>query len=130
MYGCRGFAYTFSRRRRLDDLAGVHHVDAVGVAGDDAEVVRDDDDGRAELAAQAGHDFQHLRLNRHVERRRRLVGEQQLRVAGHGHGDHHALSHTTGELVRVVVDAALGLGDADHLEQLDGARDGGVACPA
>ena len=90
--------------------------------------MRDDDDRRAELAAQAGHDFEHLRLNRHVERRGGLVGDQELGVAGHGHGDHDALSHTTGELVRVVVDAALRLGDTDHLQQLDGARGGGLAC--
>ena len=38
----------------------------------------------------------------HVERRRRLVGDQQARVAGDGHRDHHALVHAAGELVRKV----------------------------
>ena len=32
------------RRRPLDDAAGVHHDDVVGVPGDDAEVVGDEDD--------------------------------------------------------------------------------------
>ena len=63
-----------------------------------------------------------LRLDGHVERGGRLVGDQQLGVAGEGHGDHHALAHTAGELVRVVVDALLGGRDADQLQQLDGAR--------
>ena len=47
-----------------------------------------------------------LRLHRHVERGRRLVGDQQLRVADQRHRDHRALAHTAGELVRVVVVAA------------------------
>ena len=32
-----------------------------------------------------------LLLDRHVERRRRLVGDQQLRLARDRHRDHHAL---------------------------------------
>ena len=45
------------------------------------------------------------RLNRDVERRRRLVGDDQRRLAGDGHRDQHALPHAAGQLVRVVVDA-------------------------
>ena len=60
-----------------------------------------------------------LGLDRHVERGRRLVGDQQLRVAGERDGDHHALAHAAGELVRVVVEAPCGVRDADLLEQLD-----------
>ena len=41
-----------------------------------------------------------LRLDGDVERRRRLVGDQQPRIAGDRHGDHHALVHAAGELVR------------------------------
>ena len=33
--------------------------------------------------------------------------------------DHHALAHAAGELVRIVVDALLGAGDADLLQELD-----------
>ena len=36
----------------LDDHAGVHHVDALAHAGDDAEVVRDDDHRRVRLGAR------------------------------------------------------------------------------
>ena len=31
-------------RRLLDDIAGIHHRDVVGEAGDDAQIVRDPDD--------------------------------------------------------------------------------------
>ena len=68
------------------------------------------------------HQLEDLRLDRHVERGRRLVGDQQLRIAGERHRDHHALAHTARELVRVLVDALFGVRDADHLEQLDRAR--------
>ena len=63
-----------------------------------------------------------LRLDRHVERRRRLVGDQDARVVGDRHRDHRALAHAAGELVRVLIDAPLGEGHADQLEQLDRPR--------
>ena len=59
-----------------------------------------------------------LRLHGDVEGGGRLVGEQQRRAAGQGDGDHHALAHAAGQLVRVLVEPALGLGDADVVEQL------------
>ena len=43
---------------------------------------------------------QHLGLHGDVERRRRLVGDQQLRLEAQAHGDHGALLHAAGKLVR------------------------------
>ncbi len=63
-----------------------------------------------------------LRLDRHVERGRRLVGDQELRLAGERHRDHRALAHATGELVRVVPEPGVRARDADLVEQLGGAR--------
>ena len=54
---------------------------------------------------QVRQQVQDLRLDGDVERRRRLVGDQQLRLAGERHRDHHALAHAAGELVRIVVEA-------------------------
>ena len=62
-----------------------------------------------------------LRLNGDVERGGRLVGDHKLGPAGQRHGDHHALAHAAGELVRVVIDAACGIGDLNQLQHLDGA---------
>ena len=50
-------------------------------AGDDAQVVRDQDDRRADLVAQLADQVEDLRLDRDVERGRRLVGDQQLGLA-------------------------------------------------
>ena len=103
----------------LDDAARVHHDDAVGELGDQAEVVRDQDDRRVRLPLSRLQHLDDLRLDRHVERRRRLVGDEDARVVRDRHRDHRALAHAAGELVRVLVDAPLGDGHADELEQLD-----------
>ena len=64
----------------LHHLAGVHHDHAGGDAGDDAEVVRDEHEPHGELALQLGQQVQDLRLDGDVERRGRLVGQDQRRA--------------------------------------------------
>ena len=55
-----------------------------------------------------------LGLDRHVEGGRRLVGDEQLGIAGERHRDHHALAHAARQLVRVLLDPPLGGRDADQ----------------
>jgi hypothetical protein len=55
--------------------------------------VRDQEDGEAFAALQVGKQRQHLRLDRDVERGRRLVGDQHLGRTGEGDRDHDALAH-------------------------------------
>jgi hypothetical protein len=105
--------------RTLDDASCVHDDDVVRRLGDDAEVVGDDDDRAAELALEPVHQLENLRLRRHVERRRRLVGDQEVGVVDQCHRDHHALAHAARELMRVVVHAAFRLRNADRLEELE-----------
>ena len=97
----------------------VHHQQVVGHVGDDAEVVGDEDDRGAELLLQVLEQVEDLRLDGHVQGGGRLVGDQQVGVADQRHGDHGALAHAAGELVRVVVHARLGLRDADLGQHLD-----------
>ena len=70
---------------------------------------------------QLAQQLEDLRLHGDVERRRRLVGDQQLRSAGDRHRDHDALAHAARELVRILLEALRRRRDADLLEQLDGA---------
>ena len=65
---------------------------------------------------QALQQVENLRLNRHVQRGGRLVGDNQARVAHDGHGDHNALAHAAGKLVRILLHAALRIGNFDHPE--------------
>ena len=114
----------------LDEHAGVHDVDALAHAGDDAEVVRDHDQRRVALGDEALQQLEDLRLDRHVERGRRLVGDQQLRLAGERHRDHRPLAHPARELVRVVLQPQLRARDPDLVEQLGRALVGLLAVHA
>ena len=55
------------------------------------------------LALQLLEQVEHLGLDRDVERRGRLVGDEQLGLERERAGDADALTLTTGELVRVAV---------------------------
>ena len=90
----------------------------VGHFGDHAQIVRDEQDRHAAFVAQLAQQVENLGLDRHVERRRRLVGDQQLRIAGQRHRDHHPLPLPAGQLVRIRIDPLLGFGNADFAQQL------------
>ncbi len=65
---------------------------------------------------------EHLRLDRHVQRRHRLVEHHEPRVEGDGPGDPDALALAAGELVRVAVGVIAG--EADGLQQVRDRRGG------
>ena len=74
------------------------------------------------LSLQLVDQLEDLALDGHVQRRGRLVGDQQLGLAGQRHRDHHALLLAARHLVRVGMQPPLGLGHADLDEQFLGAR--------
>ena len=104
----------------LDDLAGVHHGDLVGAAGDHAEVVGDEDHRHVPVLLLLVEQVEDLGLHGDVEGRGGLVGEEQLGAAGERDGDRDALAHAAGQLVGVLAEAPLRVGDADRVEQLQG----------
>ena len=61
-------------------LPEVHDGDPVGDLPDHRQVVRDEDVGQVEVALQVPQQVQDLRLDRDVERRDRLVADDQLRL--------------------------------------------------
>ena len=90
-------------RRRvavLDDLAPVHHRDAVADVPDHGEVVADEQVGHAGLLLDLDEQVQHARLGGQVERAHRLVADDELRVAGQRPGDRDPLALAAGELPR------------------------------
>ena len=101
----------------LDLLAAIHHEHAVGHFGHHAHVVRDEDHAHVHFVLQPAHQLQDLRLDRHVERGRRLVGDQQRGPARQRHRDHHALPHPAGQLVRIAREHAARLRNAHEIEQ-------------
>ena len=108
-------------RPGLDDAARVTDRDPVGDLRGDAEVVGDDDERAPKLVAQAADQLQDLRLDRDVERRRRLVGDDERRLARDRHRDHHALALAAGELVgEALAVASVAPGRQPHRAELDG----------
>jgi hypothetical protein len=86
---------------------------------DDPEVVGDQQHAHRPLGLQAAQQFENLRLDGHVERRRRLIGDQQARIAGQRDGDHHPLLHAAGQLEGILAEAAFRVGDADRRQQFE-----------
>jgi hypothetical protein len=104
------------RGRELHDLPQVHHRDPVRDVPDDREVVRDEEVRELEVLLQLLHQVDDLRLDRDVERRHRLVADDEVRVERQRAREPDALPLSPRELVRV---AAGGVGgETDRLQQL------------
>ena len=96
---------------------------------DQPQIVRDEQVGQLQLRLQVDQQFDDLRLNRHVERRHRFVGDDERRVQRQRARDADALPLAAAELVRIALEmAAL---EPDQLEQLGDPRAPlGLACRA
>ena len=114
----------------LHQLPVAHDSDPVAGLRYDAQIVGNQDHRQSEPIAQFEQKIEYLRLNGHVERGRRLVGNQDFRSTGQGRRDHRALAHTARKLVRVTVILPLGIGKADLFEDVDGCGPGPFLCRA
>ena len=56
---------------------------------------------RAGLFTQVEHQVDDLRLNRHIERSRWLIGDEQFGHTRQRHSDHHTLGLTARNFVRI-----------------------------
>ena len=98
----------------------IHDQHPVSDLGDHAEIVGVEDDRHALLAAEPRQQRDDLRLQGDVERGRRLVGNEDVGMAGQAHGDQGALAHAPAELVGVGVDELLGVGHAHPRQKVEG----------
>ena len=85
-------------------LPAVHHENAVRNVPDDAEVMRDEEKRKPELALQVLEKIQHRRADREVEGAHRLVADQQIRLRRDRPRDADALALPARELVRILVE--------------------------
>ena len=121
MYGCCGAPKTSATPPLLDDFAGAHHAHPLRDLADDGEVVGDEQQRHVHARLQILQQLQDLGLDGDVEGRRRLVGDEQVRLVGQRHGDHHPLLLAARELMRVGVEPAAGLAQAHQLDELENA---------
>ncbi|MOA52266.1 hypothetical protein D3C78_1755330 [compost metagenome] len=81
--------------------------------------MRHEDQTHASIGDELVEDAKHFELYRHVERRGRLVGDQEFRPGNQHHRDHRALAHAARNLVRVEIVNALRITDlhrGQHVE--------------
>lgn len=110
----------FLHRGAFDHAAGIHDPHGITVLRDDAEVVRDEQGGRAKLCAQLAQEGEHLVLHGDIQRGGGFIRDDELGPAGEGHGDERALAHAAGKGVRVLADAFARGGKVHVLQQADG----------
>ena len=107
---CAGVAF-------LHKLAIAQHHDAVGDLGDHCQVMGDVDGGLIELLGDFLHRRQHLDLGGHIQGSGRLIEDDDIRLAGHGHGHHGALQLSAGDLVGIAVADVLGIGQKQAVDK-------------
>ena len=78
-------------RAGLAHLPIAHHHHLAGNFTDQTEIVADEEDAHFLALLQPRQQVHDLALHRHIERRSRLVRNQQLGFAGNRHRDHDAL---------------------------------------
>ena len=109
-------------RAVLDHHALVHDVDVARGLAHDAEIVGDHQQRQPARLDQVFQQLQDLRLRGHVERRARLVGDQQFWFAEQRHGDQHALAHAARQHDRIGTCHALRIAHANLAEHFMHAR--------
>ena len=106
----------------LADTSTVHDKNLITHTCNDTEIMGYHDNRHSQLLLQFLHQFQYLRLNRHIKCRCRLICNQDIRFTDKCHGDHDTLTHTTGQLMRILLHTAFRLIDADQCQHLHRAR--------
>ena len=97
----RGVGQHGSRRPALDGTPRIHDDHVVANLCRQAQVVGDENDGGAVLALHVGDQPDDRRVHGDIERGCRLIGNDQMRIAGKCHRDEHALAHAAGQLMRI-----------------------------
>src|SRR6266702_3153361 len=89
------------RRPLLHDDAPLHHRKPIADLRGNPQIMGDEQYGKIELLAHLVEQFEHLGLHRDVERRNRLVADQEHRLHRQRAGDADPLPLPAGELVRI-----------------------------
>ena len=98
-----GVPYSALRVGKLDDLAEIHHGHPIRDVAHHRQVMGDDHIRQVEFFLQVLQQIEDLRLNRDVQGRDRLVGNDEPGAQRKSSGNADPLPLTPGELVRIAV---------------------------
>ena len=107
-----------------NDRAAFHHAalveddDLLREIGHHPEIVGDDEHRHVELGLKLFDEREDLRLDRHVERRRGLVGNQQRWPTDQCHRNHRALAQAAGQFERVTAQRSRRIGKAHQAQHV------------
>ena len=88
----------------LDHIWSIHHDNIISNISNDGKVVSDKNKPHVIIALKLKHKVKHLLLYRDVKGRRRLIGNEQFRLTGHGLGDTNSLLLPTTHFMWVRID--------------------------
>jgi hypothetical protein len=103
----------------LDDAARVHHHRAVAGCRSKLKVVCDEEKPKAPLRTERIEQRDHVRLRGDVKSRGGLISQKKSRLRCQRSRDHHALEHSAGELMRILMYALFGSIDSNLIEQFN-----------
>ena len=98
--GMRRRRIELRRRSGFDDLSQIHHCHPIRRVSNDAQVMGDHDLCDTEPFLQLAQELEHPRLHGDIERRRRLVEQEQLRFDREGACNANPLPLPTRKLSR------------------------------
>ena len=77
----------------LNDFAGVHDDHSMAKLGNKSKMMRNEENAATPFFLKLLQEVDDLNFERRIERRRRLIGDQQSGLSQHRHGDCDALAH-------------------------------------
>lgn len=84
----------------LDDFSQIHHGHPMAKMGDNAQVVRDEQERQLPFVLEAFEQIDNLRPDRHIQSTDGFVGEDDFRIRGKGPSNADTLALPPGKLVR------------------------------
>jgi hypothetical protein len=109
----------------LHHPARIHHQHPVAEPRHQPQVMADEDQPHAATTDLFVEDRKDLQLHGDIQRRGRLIGDQQVRLRHQHHGQHGTLGHAAGKLMRIGAQDPFRVGDPHRLQH----RKATCACP-
>ena len=110
------------RSAAFDDFTLFHHDHPICDIGHDTKIMGYKNNRHATRAAQIFDQLENLCLGRDIQRRCRLIRNQDVRLQRQRHRDHHALPLATRKLEGIGPNRGLRIGDAHFIQQLQRPR--------